>query len=216
MEKLPVTKTDLDKPRMLRTSISFVIQARTGMTRKLFDRVSRAPNGLMNLTGAVEGPYGGHESLHSYGTVVAFAGGIGITHQVSHVRDLVSGHAERTVATKKVVLVWIVRDMDSLEWVRPWMDKVLQTPKRRDILKVLIFVTRPKNAREVISPSATVQMFPGRPNPQVILDKEIIESTGAIAVTVCGPGSLADSVRHATRKRVGVKNVDFIEESFTW
>lgn len=38
-----------------------------------------------------------------------FAGGVGITHQVSYVRDLVAGYANGTVAARKVVLVWIIQ-----------------------------------------------------------------------------------------------------------
>ena len=215
-EKLPAHKLDLDQPRSHGTSISLVVHKRTGMTAKLYDRASAAPNGRLSLKGVVEGPYGSLESLHSYGTVLLFAGGIGITHQVSHVRDLLAGNADGTVATRKIVLVWTVRTTEHLEWVRPWMDVVLQMPGRREMLKILLFVTKPKSPREVISPSATVQMYPGRPQPQVILDKEIEERIGAMAVTVCGPGSLADSVRQAARKRVDVASLDFIEESFTW
>jgi ferredoxin-NADP reductase len=145
-----------------------------------------------------------------------FAGGIGITHQVPHIRDLVQGYSDGTVAARKVVLVWIVKTTEHLEWVRPWMDVILQLPGRREILKILLFITKPRSPREVVSPSATVQMYPGRPNPQVILDKEIEDRVGAMAVTVCGPGSLADSVRDAARKRVDIASLDFIEESFTW
>lgn len=216
-EKLPKYQTDLDRPRHRGpTTISLVIHRRTGMTAKLYDRAAASPNGRLSLKGVIEGPYGGLESLHSFGTVILFAGGIGITHQVSHIRDLIKGYTEGTVATRKIVLVWTVRTTEHLEWVRPWMDEILQMPGRREILKILLFVTKPKSPREVISPSATVQMYPGRPEPQVIIDKEIEDRIGAKAVTVCGPGSLADSVRQAARNRVDVVALDFVEESFTW
>jgi predicted ferric reductase len=42
------------------------------------------------------------------------------------------------------------------------------------------------------------------------------ERVGAMCVTVCGPGSLADNVREAVRDVQEVGVVDFIEESFTW
>ena len=219
VEKVSHGSTDLDLSRSktrYTTSISLVIHKRTGMTAKLYDAAAAAPNRILTLRGAIEGPYGGLESLHSYGTVVLFAGGIGITHQVSHVRDLVLAHSQGTIAAKKVVLVWTVRTTDNLEWVRPWMDVILAMPGRRALLKILLFVTKPRSAREIISPSATVQMYPGRPQPEVVLDKEIVERTGAMAVTVCGPGSLADSVRAAVRRRVDVAALDFVEESFTW
>ncbi|KAI9847423.1 MAG: hypothetical protein M1838_000918 [Thelocarpon superellum] len=233
LEKLPRTRSDLlpisssssssssstTIPSSLgrtNTTVSLVIHKRTGMTATLYNRALASPNQTLTLRGALEGPYGGLESLHSYGTVMLFAGGIGITHQVSHVRDLVSSHSQGLIATRKVILVWTVRATEHLEWVRPWMDIILAMPGRRALLKILLFVTKPRSAREIISPSATVQMYPGRPQPEVLLDKEIEARTGAMAVTVCGPGSLADSVRDAVRRRVDVASLDFVEESFTW
>lgn len=49
------------------------------------------------------------DGLGSYGTVVLVAGGIGITHPVPFLRDLVEGYANGTIATRRVVLVWIVQ-----------------------------------------------------------------------------------------------------------
>jgi hypothetical protein len=89
-------------------------------------------------------------------------------------------------------------------------------PRRREILQVKLFVTRPKNTRDIVSPSATVQMFPGRPKIGHLLQSEVKEQTGAMCVTVCGPGGLADNVREAVRSVQDVSVVDFIEESFTW
>lgn len=42
------------------------------------------------------------------------------------------------------------------------------------------------------------------------------EQVGAMAVSVCGPGGLADDVRSAVRRRQGVRNVDFLEQGFGW
>lgn len=217
-EKSPTATTDHNPPISTRTatSISLVMCKRTGMTAKLYNKANASPNGTITMYGAVEGPYGGLESLHSYGTVILFAGGVGITHQLSHVQDLLAGHLAGTVATRKVVLVWSVRTTETLEWVRPWMDEVLAMPNRKEALKVLLFVTKPRNAREVISRSETVQMFPGRANPKVIIGKEMESRVGAMAVTVCGPGAFADDVRAAARDQIGEGTVDFVEESFTW
>lgn len=217
-EKLPMTKSDLDIPNLTRTttSISLVICKRTGMTAKLYERAKASPTGIITMSGAVEGPYGGLESLKSYGTVVLFAGGVGITHQISYVRDLLDGNEDGTAATRKIILVWSIRTTDTLEWVRPWMDEILAKPNRRQILKVLLFVTKPRSTREVVSRSETVQMFPGRANPKVILESEMKNRVGAMAVTVCGPGAFADDVRAAARDHIEEGAVDFVEESFTW
>ena len=218
-EKLPTSKQDLDEPELSRetTTIYMVVAKRTGMTATLYDRARASPTGMITVSGLVEGPYGGLDSMHSYGTAVLFAAGIGITHQIGHVRDLLNHEAAGSSATRRVVLVWSVKCTESLEWVRPWMDEILAMPNRKQVLRVMIFVTRPRNSKEVSSRSETVQMFPGRCNPTEVLSCEMDRRIGAVGVTVCGPGAFADEVRVAVRQ-VGVPRgtCDFVEEAFTW
>ncbi|KAI1379173.1 ferric reductase like transmembrane component-domain-containing protein [Hypoxylon crocopeplum] len=199
------------------TSVSFIVGAHTGFTRHLYTKALKGGPHPIRIRAAMEGPYAGHHSLDSYGHVVLFAGSTGITHQISYLKPLIEGFNEGTIATRRVTLVWIIRDTESLEWVRPWMDEILRMPRRRDILNVRLFVTRPKNTKEIHSASSTVQMFPGRPNIPTLLKKEVEEQVGAMCVTVCGPGALADDVRHAVREVQDESSVvDFVEESFTW
>jgi NAD(P)H-flavin reductase len=199
------------------TSVSFVIGAHTGFTRALFNKATASGLASISLRAAMEGPYAGHHSLDSYGHAVLFAGSTGITHQLSFLRPLIEGFNAGTIATRRVTLVWIIRDYEALEWIRPWVDEVLRMPRRKEILKIMLFITRPKNPKEIQSASATVQMHPGRPNIMTILKKEVEEQVGATAVTVCGPGALADDVREAVRAVQDEQTVvDFVEESFTW
>ncbi|CAJ2503960.1 Uu.00g113540.m01.CDS01 [Anthostomella pinea] len=199
------------------TSVSFVIGAHTGFTRMLYNKACTGPNGTVRIRAAMEGPYAGHHSLESYGHVVLFAGATGITHQLSYLKPMIEGYNAGTIATRRITLVWIIRDTDALEWVRPWMDEILRMPQRRDILNIRLFITRPKNTKEIHSASSTVQMFPGRPNTPTLLRKEVEEQVGAMCVTVCGPGALADDVRRAVREVQDENSVvDFFEESFTW
>jgi hypothetical protein len=160
--------------------------------------------------------FAGSQSHRSYGTVLLFAAGVGITHQVPHVRDLVVGYSNNTAAVRKITLVWIIQSPEHLEWIRPWMTTILGLPKRRDVLKILLFVTRPRSTKEIHSPSSSVQMFPGKPNIAAVVDEEVRTRVGAMCVSVCGTGSLADDARRATRKWMGGANVDFCEESFSW
>lgn len=204
------------KPKDTVTDVSFVIHAQTGLTKRLLDKAKAYRPGALVLTAAFEGPYGGDHSLDSYGHVILFAGSSGITHQIPYIQHLVKGCNEKSIATRKIVLVWIVRDSEHLEWVRPWMNQILEMQGRRECLLIKLFVTRPKNPREIISPSNTVQMFPGRPNINLIMQNEVKEQVGAMCVTVCGPGGLADNVRDAVRDVQEDGVVDFIEESFTW
>ena len=145
-----------------------------------------------------------------------FAGGVGISHAVPHVRALVAGHANGSVAARKIILDWIIQSPEHLEWIRPWMTSILAMDKRRECLRIMLFVSRPKSTKEIHSPSATVQMFPGRPNITTLLDQEIESQVGAMAVSVCGSGALSDDVRQAIRNRQHASNIDFVEEAFAW
>ncbi|KAH8692715.1 putative ferric-chelate reductase [Talaromyces proteolyticus] len=197
-------------------TISLLVRRRTGFTNTLYKRASKEPDGQISLFALAEGPYGGLHNLDSYGSVVLFAGGVGITHHVPFVRHLVQGYADGVVATRRVTLVWSIQYPEHLEWIRPWMTTILQMERRRDILRVMLFITRPRNTKEIHSPSSTVQMFPGRPNINTVLDMEIENQVGALGVMVCGSGGMADDVRRACRERQAISNIDFIEESFTW
>lgn len=215
-EKKPIVALDR---KNCATSLSFVVGAHTGFTRRLFNATSAASvrGGTATFRAMVEGPYAGHNTLDSYGHVVLFAGATGITHQLSYLRPLIEGYNAGTVAVRRITLVWIVRDYAALEWTRIWINQILRMPNRRDVLRIQVFVTRPSNPREIVSASATVQMFPGRPSPSTILRRETEEQFGAMCVSVCGPGSLADDVRQAVRASQSDGTVvDFLEESFTW
>lgn len=213
-DKLAMHRHDLATRDRMR--VSFIIRARTGFTDNLYQKAAAAPGGKFETPTFVEGPYGAKHPLDSYGSVVLFAGGVGITHQVPYVRDLVAGFADGTVATRKILLVWTIQSPEHLEWIRPWMTEILGMERRRDILRIMLFVSQPRSTKEIHSPSSTVQMFPGRPNIATILSMEQEQQIGAMAVSVCGPGTLSDEVRLAVRARQSRSSIDFIEEAFSW
>lgn len=199
-----------------KTTLSLLVRRRTGFTNKLFQRAVSSVGSRVTLKAWAEGPYGAIHSMDSYGTVLLFAGGVGITHQVPFVRHLVQGHADGTVAARRVTLVWIIQSPEHLEWIRPWMTSILAMERRREVLRIMLFITRPRNTKEIQSPSATVQMFPGRPNIDTLVGMEAENQVGAMGVLVCGGGALSDDVRGVCRKRQGPTDIDFVEESFTW
>lgn len=197
-------------------SISLVMRARTGMTRKLYDKANASSTGKITLRGFVEGPYGGHESMSSYGTLILFAGGVGITHCVGYVRHHLLQYQRGLASTQKILLVWSVPNTEALEWVRIWMDKILRMEGRRDVLRIQLYITKPRHQNEVVSNTGSVQMYPGRCKPQTVIEKEMPERIGAVGVGVCGPGPLADSVRKAVRDVQHEGCIDFVEEAFTY
>ena len=214
----PVSRPlDLENPG--KQTLCAVIRRRTGFTNALYEKAEKEgalEGATTTLTAYIEGPYGNCRSMSSYGTVMLFAGGVGITHQMPYVRQLVDGYANGTVAVRKVVLVWIIQSPEHLEWIRPWMTQILSMEKRRDVLCIKLFITRPRSAKEVHSPSSTVQMFPGRPSVATLIGKECENMIGCMGVSVCGTGELQDDVRRVVREKGAWANIDFIEESFSW
>lgn len=96
------------------------------------------------------------------------------------------------------------------------MTAILAMPGRREVLRIQLFITQPRSTKEIHSPSATVQMFPGKPSVDALVEMEGREQVGAMGVAVCGPGGLADDVRLAVRRRQGRRNVDFLMEGYGW
>lgn len=90
LKELP-PRAIVPKKGSARTDISCIVASRTGMTAALHRRAQQSPTKVITLRAFVEGPYGGMENVRSYGTVLLFAGGVGITHQISVLKDLVCG-----------------------------------------------------------------------------------------------------------------------------
>lgn len=196
-------------------TISLIVRSRKGFTSKLHSKALASPS-LTTLTALVEGPYPSTSSLSSYGTLLLIAGGVGITHILPFLPALINGFADSTVATRRISLVWVIQSPEHLEWIRPFMTSILSLPRRRDILRISLFVTRPRSTKEIKSPSETVRMFPGRPNVDTVVGRECEDAVGAMGVVCCGPGGLGDEVRSAVRRRQGEGNLDFLEEGFGW
>lgn len=198
-----------------KTSMSLIIRRRTGFTDKLWTKAEKSPDGRFVTRAFAEGPYG-VQDLSSYGTVMLFAAGVGITHQVPFLRSLVADYANATGAVRRVVLVWVIQSPEHLEWIRPWMTDILGMEHRRDVLKILLFISRPRSTKEINSPSASVQMFPGKPDVDALIAQQQQHQVGAMAVSVCGTGSLSDDVRRAVRVRCQRTTIDFVENAFSW
>ncbi len=204
------------------TALTCIMAARTGMTSTLYHRAQNAPNGILHLRAFVEGPYGGLDSLRSYATVLLFAGGVGITHQLSHMRDLITGFETGTCATRKLVLVWSVKNLEQALWAAPFLEELMEMPRGRRVVRVFVYVSRGakgggKSEKELkIRDLVEGNLRSGRPKVRDIVEAEFAARIGAMTVGICGPGALADDVRAAARGVVTLGSVDFWEEAFTW
>ncbi|OKP11370.1 Ferric/cupric reductase transmembrane component 2 [Penicillium subrubescens] len=181
--------------------IYILMRRRTGFTDTLARRVSGSVNQTLSVHALVEGPYGGIHSLDSYGTVVLFAGGVGITHHLLYLRRLVRGQVEGTVAARRITLVWVVRSPDYLEWVEEWIGSIVSIGKGKEressptrALQILIYVTGSYNAdgmeRIRLGGSEEIRVSTGRPSFEKLLAWEMSNQVGAMGVLCCGNGRL--------------------------
>ncbi|KAI4117773.1 MAG: hypothetical protein LQ345_002058 [Seirophora villosa] len=196
-------------------SVSCIMAARDGMTRKLYDRARSSRGGVYTCRAFVEGPYGAGESLDSYGTVLLFAGGVGITNQLSHMNHLIHGWAAGTNATQKLILIWSVRTLEQLQWARPWLEQLSGMGRHGRELEILVYVSHLRNVEFSIQ-SQEMEIRPGRAPVGKLVEYEFEERIGAMSIGVCGPGALGDDVRKEARAVMGRGKVDFWEEAFTW
>lgn len=93
------------------TTMSVLIKGQDGFTKKLLQKAEDNPEGRISAMALAEGPFGGIHCLDSYGTLLLVAGGIGITHPMSYLHEVVTNFASKKSATRKVHLVWMVRSL---------------------------------------------------------------------------------------------------------
>lgn len=93
------------------TTMSVLVKGQDGFTKKLLEKAEESPEGRIKAMALAEGPFGGIHSLASYGTLLLVAGGIGITHPMSYLHEVVTNFAAKKSATRKVHLVWMVRSL---------------------------------------------------------------------------------------------------------
>lgn len=189
-------------------SMSMLVRRRNGFTDSLYKRVVKAGN-QRSFSGFVTGPYGVPHCFDSYGSVVLIAAGVGISHIIPYVRHLAWGYAQQTIATKRIRLVWIIHSFEHQCWIEPWVRAIRDMNGRKHVLHVSVFITDGKTR-------STPGLIPGKPNIDVILNEEVAYQIGAMMVSFCGTGSLADDVRKACRDRQANSRIDYAEESFSW
>ena len=185
---LPTTTTTLSGANSTTAhtqTYTLILLARSpsGLTGRLYSKCQATPHSRLVLPAFIEGPYSGPTSprtgngLTSYGTLLLIGGGIGITSILPHLRSLLTHYhpnpSASTIATRRILLVWTLRQPHHLELIRPYMTELLALPHRRDVLRIRLYVTSPaNNTKEIHSPSTTVQMFPGRPDLKEIVTSE--------------------------------------------
>lgn len=171
-----------DIPWCEKNTISMIMSKRTGMTKTLWEMANRKSSKTLYLKALLEGKYGGHHGLYSYGMVVLISGGVGITHCIGWARELLRFYKEGRGVAKKVVLIWVVPDKEQYEWCRGWFDEIFATPGWDEFLTIQLYVTRPKGDL-LVSPCSSVPAYAGRPDWESLFNRFVEQRLGTIGVT---------------------------------
>ncbi|OQO02145.1 hypothetical protein B0A48_11697 [Cryoendolithus antarcticus] len=121
-----------------RDPVEFVVVARNGFTRKLYERACAEPGTRLRV--AVEGPYGSVPSAKAFDRAVMFAGGSGATFAFALATEW---SRSATGADKRLEIVWSVRDVACLQWFETEL-AMLSTDSR---VTVTVHVTQPREAK---------------------------------------------------------------------
>lgn len=84
--------------------ISLLVKSRAGFTAELSRHLNK------DLLAFIDGPYSAHHDFGQYGTVVMLATGIGIAGHIPYIKDLISGYNNCTVKTRRVRLLWQIKE----------------------------------------------------------------------------------------------------------
>lgn len=213
---LPISWSDLRAIRQ-KSTIYLIVRRRTGFTGRLYKKIESSQSKRASFTALVEGPYGQPCDLKSYGTVILFAGGVGITYQLLHMRHLVNGATDGMIACRQISLIWIIRRLDSIKWVQSWLTSLLDAPRARQILRIQIFVTGLGDANHTtLDFPEGIELVMGRPDINFLVSTEVRRQIGSMAVTSCGPGGMSDDVRRSCRNHQFSSDIDYYEHGFSW
>lgn len=218
-----------------KAKLTFLIQARSGMTHKLCQRILDSRDGYVDIPCLLEGPYGKLRPVSAFPTVVVIAGGVGISTALPYLRK----HLYRgRDPTRRFALIWTLRDAEVA-------DNILQEVKGlsfRPDVSVKVYITGGEDRnREGSGKDKELGLGMGgggcwrmplgvdvkyrRPRiaEAIVRESEARVPGTPMAVIACGSGSVVDAARQGAVKALegaagskGMGEVMYWEEGHGW
>lgn len=218
-------------------TITLCLKVKGGMTHGLYRYLSTQPGQRAQIKCSVEGPYGSREPLQHYKSVSFLCGGNGIPGLYAGALDL----AKRS-SGQNVKLYWIIRHWKSIEWFYEELARLestsiqpivyvtqYNTPLDKSFLEKADFddntsdekksdtETTDNHVEALKNRLSFVEFRAGRPDVTAIIQQDIAESSGSVAVVACGHNSFVDEARKVTIDNLPEgKRVDFFDQMETW
>ncbi|QKX60487.1 uncharacterized protein TRUGW13939_07632 [Talaromyces rugulosus] len=184
------------------TSLSFLVQVRTGFTAKL---LRNASSNAAHLTW-VDGPYGVPLDLRGYGCTVMFATGIGIAAQISYVKEILKQRWRWQSSMRNITLAWEVEHSSQLDWVRNWMQELLKQDQGGYMLRIYLFMPNNTDAPSKYGIHDRIEILPQNMNVGSLIDEEIKARSGKMLITAA-THKTRDEVRFAIMERTSASGL---------
>lgn len=195
-----------------RGNLEIYAKAQTGLTRNLYEKLTVQRDLTLCTKVLVEGPYGSQNSLHKYYNVTMIAGGIGIT----GIYNYSMGLRKNPQREHEINLIWIISSEVPLVWFGEQLEYIASCERFRVTVYVTGYTEKPISYNR--AGDRYYRIIQGRPDLKDCIIRCIENSSGPLAVLVCGPGSLNDQVRKTVAENLELSNyrVDYFEEAFSW
>ncbi|OQO06615.1 hypothetical protein B0A48_08401 [Cryoendolithus antarcticus] len=200
----------LVQSQSLPPSITFIIRPCSGITKRLQARLMAAAPGWSPPV-LIEGPYGrSASSVFAAETVLAFAGGVGITGILGYLNDYTSKatsktlrNADKSFRARRFTLHWLVQFKADVEAIKPLLPDA-NTLTDLDV-HVHIFCREERSDRLQFG-------------DEIRRERDALGQNMSLSVLTCAPPTMSDEIRASaveTDSRQGA-TLMFMEEAFAW
>ncbi|CED82645.1 Ferric reductase, NADH/NADPH oxidase and related proteins [Phaffia rhodozyma] len=243
--------SDLDSP----AAFELLVKPYSGFTQSLSRSLANDPSAedgtvqgvsTKRVKLLVEGPYGHSVQLEHYGSVLLVSGGSGVSANVAHLADLAKCLGKGTLAVKRVVVVWSIRDLDSIRAVIPYLNRLeplfgsmpagfvefhvhytgsaasesVDVEKSSGMVPAEEALAAIDRSFSHLGPAIRTIPTAGRPSVAAHVERLLPFASERIAVSTCGPTALCDASREAVKQSLGggvtAHQIVYHEEAFTW
>lgn len=222
------------------SDIVFYVKVKNGVTDSLRKYLESNPEKAAYIRVAVEGSYGEATPAFRYDSSVFVAGGNGIPGIYAEALQVL----KHTRETKRIKIIWVVRDYHSLLWFFEELEELKDIPIETDV-----YVTRPtsrltgpvSDKLALLQNTYThnnyyssgvnedpidhlkrrlshVKFLEGRPDIQKIVESSVEQSPRSTCFVSCGHPKMVDELRHEVVHVIGkgTLRVDYFEQLQVW
>ncbi|KAF7166678.1 hypothetical protein CNMCM6106_002394 [Aspergillus hiratsukae] len=201
------------------TSISLMFRARTGFTRKLYDRLK--PN--QKYWALIDGPYGPSlggkfgisQDLGDYGHILMVTSGIGIAAQLPYAKEILQRRRGAEVRTQRISLVWRLDRAGDWESAREWLQQLV-VQDNGYILNVTVYDPLGDNSPQKthkVGEHELITITHSEVDWAHVLSSEMEKQRGKLLVTVSAQRQYRRTMQQLVSKNVR-HNVELFELEF--